>query len=490
MTPPTAAATQPEAEVQATGAPRRFLLIFKGTGFLRHFAGTIELLLQRGHRVEAYYESMSDAPQYAEDTARLEAYPNFSGQALPRFRKDPRDRQRAELRYTWDYLRYYHPAFRNADFLRDRVAPKVPPRILAWGRRGLFRIGLVRRLGEALLRRREWREPVKQGVEEFVAAHEPDLVVLSPLIWFGSQQTEYVKAAAHLGIPSVLCVASWDNLSNKGAVRIAPDHVVVWNETQVEEAVDFHGVARRRLIATGAQTFDPWFDRRPSRSREAFLAEHGLPAGGKLVVYLCSSASIGGAERSFIEAWLAALRASERPLIAGAAVLVRPHPKNLKQWREGGMDLGAGAAVWPVGDEGFYGDSGRDSLFDTLYHADVLVGLNTTAMIEAAILEKPVLTPQLLEFAQVRQGTEEMYHFKYIRADNGGFVRIAGTMDEHLDQLDEALADPSRYRLGARAFVDRFVRPFGRDQRATDRLADVLEDLAGRAASEGRRAGG
>jgi hypothetical protein len=174
--------------------------------------------------------------------------------------------------------------------------------------------------------------------------------------------------------------------------------------------------------------------------------------------------------------WIRAIRASDDPLIRGLGILVRPHPKNLKQWR--GEAVAADVPVWPLHDSGFYGTSGENSLFDTLFHADVIVGLNTTAMIEAAILGKPVLTPQVLDQPQVRQGTHEMYHFRYISEETGGFVRIAGTLEEHLRQLKHALTQPEAYRKNADAFVDRFVRPCGHTMPATLVLANTLELLA------------
>ena len=50
--------------------------------------------------------------------------------------------------------------------------------------------------------------------------------------------------------------------------------VLVWNETQKLEAARFHAIAPERVIVTGAQCFDQWFDRMPSTSREAFRRIH------------------------------------------------------------------------------------------------------------------------------------------------------------------------------------------------------------------------
>jgi hypothetical protein len=44
-----------------------------------------------------------------------------------------------------------------------------------------------------------------------------------PLVTFESYQTDYVKAAHRLGIPVIFIPFSWDNLTNKGLMRVLPD---------------------------------------------------------------------------------------------------------------------------------------------------------------------------------------------------------------------------------------------------------------------------
>jgi hypothetical protein len=43
-----------------------------------------------------------------------------------------------------------------------------------------------------------------------------------------------------------------------------------------------------RVVVTGAQCFDQWFDRRPSRSRQELCDQLGLPADRPIVLYVCS----------------------------------------------------------------------------------------------------------------------------------------------------------------------------------------------------------
>jgi hypothetical protein len=119
-------------------------------------------------------------------------------------------------------------------------------------------------------------------------------------------------------------------------------------------------------------------------------------------------------------------------------------------------------------------------LFDSLYYSAAVVGVNTSAMVEAAILQKPVLSLLAPEFAATQEGT---LHFHYLLPENGGFLRVAASIDEHVRQLAEALRNPDRIREQTERFVAGFIRPHGLGTACTPILTDVLQ----RAALQGRR---
>src|SRR5207247_1859498 len=108
--------------------------------------------------------------------------------------------------------------------------------------------------------------------------------------------------------------------------------------------MELHGVPRDRVVVCGAQCYDLWFDRRPSRTREEFCRTVGLPGDRPILLYLCSSPFVAPAEVPAVRRWLEALRTAGPPL-AEAGVLVRPHPQNFAQWA--GVDLGEQTAIWP-----------------------------------------------------------------------------------------------------------------------------------------------
>jgi len=118
-------------------------------------------------------------------------------------------------------------------------------------------------------------------------------------------------------------------------------------------------------------------------------------------------------------------------------------------------------------------DRARDDYFDALYHAAAIVGLNTSALIEGAIVDRPVLTILLPEFQASQGGT---LHFGYLLAGPDALLHAASDLSGHLAQLEAAISGSLPDRNAA--FVRRFVRPHGVHSAATPAFVQALESLA------------
>jgi len=315
---------------------------------------------------------------------------------------------------------------------------------------------------------------VSPVLREYIDARRPDAVVVSPLIDAASDQMDVARATQAAGVPLVAAISSWDNLTNKGHMRLVPDMVTVWNEHQKKEAVDYHGVPAERVAVTGAQLFDRWFGRQPSQSRESFCQTVGLPDTRPFVLFTGSSVFIARSEVEvpFVRRWIEGLRRSTDPLLREAAVLVRPHPFNADSWVNADFsDLGP-VAIWPRQRYTPAEESARTSFFDSLFYSAAIVGINTSAMIEGAILSRPVLSLLTPEFAGTQEGT---LHFHYLLPENGGFLRVAHSLEEHEAQLAEVLRNPALVRQQTERFVGAFLRPHGLDVACTPLLAGAIE---------------
>jgi hypothetical protein len=286
-------------------------------------------------------------------------------------------------------------------------------------------------------------------------------------------QVDVIKSAQALGIPAALGVASWDHLTTKGLIRLTPDRVFVWNEGQRAEALDYHGVAADRVVVTGAQPFDRWFERQPS-GRPEFCRRVGLSPDRPFVLFVGSTFSISSpeAELRFVRRWIDALH--REPALADVSILIRPHPYNAVHWSEVDFPNQPNVAVYPRSANPV-NEADRQDYFDSLFHSVAVVGVNTTAMIEAAIVGRTVHSVLDEEFKDTQQGT---LHFRYLLAENGGFLRVAASLAEHAQQIVETVRRPDIGRDACARFVRAFVRPHGIDVPATPLLVDALERLA------------
>ena len=456
----------------------RVLFAMASPEYLRYYDGVIRELATRGHEVVIAINHVRQKKQ-----ARVESLAGTPGVHVAGVvpgREDLWGHVGKGLRGITDFVRFLHPRYVAAPALRARMKRKVLP--VAF--RGLDRVRNFseRRTGRllALLAMLERIIPSSSRLEKFIRRWDPDLVMVSPLIDAASDQVDLIKSARRLGLPTAACIASWDNLTNKGLLRIQPDAVMVWNAVQKAEAVEFHRAAAEQVVITGAQPFDRWFKRKVSSSRQQFTSRVGLPDDRPFILFAGSSGFISEsyAELTFVRRWISALRAVPNPNIQSVGVLIRPHPYNTVAWEEAELEEELGAvSVWPRQRYNAVDESARETYFDSLYHSAVVVGINTSAMLEAAIVGRPVLSILAPEFEATQEGT---LHFHYLLPEHGGCVRVAHDFDEHIRQLVFVLENPEIVKQETRRFVTTFIRPNGLDRASTPVMADAVEHVAQR----------
>lgn len=449
------------------------LLVIKNTANLRTLAPVVRLLAERGHEVRIACRDVKSPESQAQMAELVESSPRITVVEHPFIRESGWSDLAGPLRRTIDYLRYLEPVYRDSPKLRARAASEAPPA----GRRLGSVVGPVP--GGPRASRR-----VLQGVERciepppravaFLRDERPDVLLITPLIGFGTYQADLVRAAKRLGVPVSFPVRSWDNLTNKGLLRDAPDQVLVWNDLQKREAVELHGVHPESVVVTGAPAYDHWFDWHPGRTSEELCAAAGLDPAQPIVLYVGSSEFIAPEEPAFVRRWVEAVRARGGPL-ARAGLLVRPHPLAASGFRDLRID-DPQVTIWPAHGEFPLAGEARQNYFDSIFHSTAVVGINTSAQIEAAIVGRPVYTILDAEYADTQAGT---LHFRYLADDEFGHLHAGASLDEHAAQLERAVEGEVPGDLNER-FLRTFVRPFGLDVAATDLAVDAVEALGAR----------
>jgi hypothetical protein len=285
-------------------------------------------------------------------------------------------------------------------------------------------------------------------------------------------QIDHLRAARALGRRAGVCVYSWDQLSSKALLRSVPDRVILWNETQRREAIEWHGVPAERIVVTGAQCYDRWFGRQPSRDRAAFCQTVGLSAEHPMLLYICSVLTPNPYESRFVLRWLEEIRHNADPALREASILVRPHPERMDEWKDISLERFGNVSLFgrnPVSPDA------QADYFDSLYHSHAVVGLVTSGFLEAAVVGRPVHSLLLPEMQMYQEG---MQHFRYLIDVEGGLLKVTRNFPDHLTALAEALRQPERRDEQNLKFVRAFVRPHGLDVPATPAFVAAVEQLA------------
>ena len=311
-----------------------------------------------------------------------------------------------------------------------------------------------------VLKKIERLSPPSQSLIEELKQFKPDVVVAASAILSYSKETDYLKAARHLEIPTIVIVPSWDNLTTKGILHEIPDWLFVWTEGQVEEAERFHAVPREQVVCTGAPKYDPWFELKPSVTREEFCQEVDINPSSLYALYLCSSKFISGDETIFIDQ-LADLLV-KIPGLRNLTLLVRPHPLNLTPWEKYSAK-NENVVVWPKDMLIMDPAMTTHDLYHSILYSNCVLGINTSAFIEAAIVDKPCIAIVSSQYELTQMGIP---HFKHLL--DAGFLESPQSLEETANILLRIVKGEDLKQEKRREFVRKFVRPRGIGTPATE----------------------
>ena len=485
-------------------------------GFVRNYDRTLRHLAAHGHQIHIAVLTARNKLREKSTLDRLMVdCPNVTYGQWPKTKSSVWTSAALAIRVTQDYIRYLDPRYRSSTELRKRVVSKTPvggvwfatifAGVGSWPRRVC--LWLLSWLDRAM--------PLNVEALAFLREHKPDVFLVTPLIDVASTQVEHVKVAKALGIPAALCVASWDNLTNKGLIREIPHRIFVWNESQRQEAVELHGVKREQVVVSGAQIFDHWFDATETESREVFCNKVGLNPQRPFILYIGSSRFIAPDEALFMLDFIEELQHAADPDMRDVGVLVRPHPTNIRHWRAFERPTAKtdvrkptttvsvsrpretwrvrnrqplrfeNLAFWPPLES--VPDDGKDSLWDffsvenkldyfhSIYHSGVVIGVNSSGMVEAGIVGRSVCSPVVPEFSHSQGGT---LHFDHLLKVGGGLLYTAKTTEEFLQVIRERLRAGEHPDPKSQRFTEAFLRPRGIGQEVSPILAQEIEALA------------
>ena len=248
--------------------------------------------------------------------------------------------------------------------------------------------------------------------------------------------------------------------------------MIVWNDFQKREAVEMHDIPADQIVVTGAQLYDEWFARRPTRDYESFCYTFGFDPAKPLVLYCGSSIFIARDEVEFVGEWLEKIRTADVPALREVNILVRPHPMHQAPFDEFDVSAYRNVTVHPRAGGMPVVEGAKADFYDALFHASAVVGINTSALIEAAILGKRSFTVADPRYQRTQEGT---LHFQYLT--EGGILKKAPDFGTHCEQLADELKRGPETKGDLTRFVENFVRPVGLDRPTTPIVVDAIASV-------------
>lgn len=303
--------------------------------------------------------------------------------------------------------------------------------------------------------------PPDENSLNYLIKNKPDIIYSSPVNLRLSDLTEILKSGKRLNIPLVYSVLSWDNLTTKGLFHIKPNKLLVWNEEHFKEAISVHGFNKKQIAIIGSPFFDKWFESDPINPS---LDSPSCP----YILYLGSSGNIAKDESWVVEKLSKFIEESDLPQIKDLTILVKPHPANSKPFER--LSSFPAIKLWPDNCNLPETHKARMSFYNAVKGSIFCLGINTSAMIDVAIMKKLCFALMIEQYSSTQQNA---MHFQHLLNYNAvvSVETIEGLFDAYLNNIND-LSSMNSYAQNA--FVRKFIRPRGLSRSAGANAADII----------------
>ena len=454
----------------------KILFVLRTAGWFPYHQTTIDHLIARGHQVTLLFESKVEPPddrgfqEWRASGRRITVGESLRRRGLLR-------RPLFAMREIRSYAGYCRRG-PDVSFYRERWRRYLPLWLQGVLARSRFTESVLRsQVTDGLLAALERTAPPSLQIVRALRRDKPDCVVASPTNLLADEEVEYIKAANALGIPSIVPVLSWDNLTTKGLIHVRPDFILAWHHGHAEEARAIHGIPADRIVVTGSPFFDKWFDatRRPG-SRTAACRRIGIDPSVPYLLYLGSSANIARDESWLVLALVRALREAHDPQVRRLQVVFKPYPgsspRNLRvlpRLDEAGILVRGREHGRPNTTEGV------GQFRDMLHHAAAVIGINTTGMIDAILCDRPCVALAVKRYRSTQMDT---MHFR--RMQESKALWTTRSVSGAVQAVSRILGGDDPTAAARRRFVATYARPRGVGAQAGEAAALAIELVCGR----------
>lgn len=276
---------------------------------------------------------------------------------------------------------------------------------------------------------------------EILRKHQPDVIYcdITP-ISVKDFNLKLIKAAKKLKIKTIGNIISWDQLTSKTFITTHTDYLTVHNEKIKEEAIRIGDFPGRVIEVCGIPRFDFYFRNDIYQERKEFFNEIGADPAKKLILF-------AGGLREFeidYDYFFALFEKIAKEELLNCQFYLRPYPdlpfdEKLKEQYEKSPYL-----VFEKPNANF-----ENLLANLFKHTEVLVCIYSTLMIEACLVDLPIINLSYFPNARYKKYYEpsrqlEKNHLASIFKNN--CCLMAENNEQLVEQIKAYLANPSLKR--------------------------------------------
>ncbi len=308
--------------------------------------------------------------------------------------------------------------------------------------------------------------------------YAPDLVFCPVMI---GADYAFLREARRRGIRTIGMILSWDNLFSKNLIRVHPDMLLVHTDGIGNAARRLGDMPSKHIQAIGIPHYDRYFRGEAQEARADFFSRIGADPAKKLILYAFSGKAGLDIELEIVELLHEAI--AKKEILPEAQALIRAYPRSdfsqekIAMFRERYGFLvvppvartSTGAETWE------FDDASLAFLASSLAHADIVITMYSTFLIEAAIFDRPIIAPA---FDGKRERSYWDSAARFFAWDHlaailplGG-IRLVKSKTEMTEVINDYFQNPGRDQAGRKKIIAQQCQYT--DGQSGERLAGIL----------------
>ena len=321
--------------------------------------------------------------------------------------------------------------------------------------------------------------------EDFFDKYKPDLVFTPNL--FDRFDLILLREAKRRKIFTIGMIRSWDNLSNRGMLRIVPDQIIVHNNYIKSELLKWVTRDEKKIVISGMPHFDYYTGYRPNISKKDFYNKFNIPLDSRVIIFSPLPKSYGAKYWEVLKKLDQAISRGE--IIKKVKILVRFMPAEsvivedfIKEYFKGGVkniffDTPGKRFLSKIEKIDWdFNEKDMIHLANSLFYSSIVINYASTLNIDAAAFDKPIIN---IGF----DGNEGLrpYHDSIrwifdldhnLQIVNSGGTKVVYSTKELVEAINIYLKDSSTDKVGREKIIKEQCWKF--DGKAGQRVAGYI----------------